>query len=124
MQEGVDNTKEGLPTRSCINGGRQLLEFLVNIPGKPPALSEEEYSNMVTGFRKELNRAIELFEAYWRTGNATLFDMSLEKLLQAHLYMVALADEITDERLLEKLRNRATFTYDLAAAMMGGTNGS
>ena len=122
MQEDVDDTKEGSHTCSHINGGRQLLEFLVNIPGKPPALSEEEYSNVVTGFREELNRAIELFEAYWRTGNATLFDMSLEKLLQAHLYMIALTDEITDERLLEKLRNRATFIYDLAACVLGAKN--
>jgi len=101
-----------------------LLEFLVNIPGKPPALSEEEYSNMVTGFRKELNRAIELFEAYWRTGNPALFQMSLEKLEVAWFNMAALTNWITNEKVMEKLRNRATFTYDLAAAMMGGTNGS
>ena len=103
-----------------------MLEFLTDLPiysAKTfPGTAQEEYDNLVAGLRKELNRAIELFEAYWRTGNATLFDMSLEKLLQAHLYMVTLADEITDERLLEKLRNRATFMYDLAACMKGGTS--
>ena len=82
-------------------------------------ITRKAYDEAVNAFTKHLKRAIELFEAYWRTGNATLFDMSLEKLLQAHLFMVALADEITDERLLEKLRNRATFIYDLAACMLG-----
>ena len=85
--------------------------------------TEEEYQVAVDNFRETFNKAVELFEAYWRTGNDRLFDMSLEALEKAWMYMEVLVDKVTEEALLVKLCNRGTFTYDMAAVMMGATKG-
>lgn len=104
-----------------------MFELLTSIPAYKPStfysITESQYTAMVDNFRGHFNRACQLFEAYWRTSNTTLFDMSLEALGKAWSYMDALTDEITDEKLQEKLRCRATFTYDMAAAMMGAKHG-
>lgn len=98
-----------------------MLEVLTSIPAYKPeifgSITEEEYNNMVAGLRKEVNRAIELFEAYWKTSNIALFNMSLEALKKAYTYSEELANHISNTEVIVKLSKRATFTFDLAAIM-------
>lgn len=100
-----------------------MLQFLTDIPiyntTTFSGLSEGEYQNLVQVFREKINRATELFEAYWRTSDVTLFNMSLDTLMDAHLQMETITSYITNAAVIHKLNCRATFTYDLAATMMG-----
>ena len=102
-----------------------MFEVLENIPAyssrSPTHITRQAYDKAVNSFIKHLEKAFERFEAYWRTDNNALFDMSLEELLKASRFMDIIVC-IADEKTIEKLSKRATFMYDLAAAMMGATN--
>lgn len=101
-----------------------MLEVLTSIPSYSPihfsGLTKQEYENIVAELRREVNRAIELFEAYWKTSNTRLFDISREHLDKAFMYMTTLKRNISNYPMLDKMTNRAEFTYLLAGAMLGG----
>ena len=102
-----------------------MLEALISVPAYNPeifpGITEEMYEDMTAKLAIHITRAIELFDAYWRTSNTALFDMSLEALKQAHASMFLITECAGSTALLDKLSCRAAFTYDLAAAMLGGT---
>jgi len=100
-----------------------VLEVLEAIPSyKPGKITKEDYDKAVWSFQQHLNRALELYRAWWKSGDALLLDMSLEELLKAGRFMDSIVYAVGDEKVVEKLSKRATFMYDLTGAMMGQTD--
>lgn len=100
-----------------------MLTMLTDIPAYNPekvsGITEEEYIAVVGNIQREVSQAIELFDGYWRTSNTLLFDMSMEALARAYCYTKALADTFSDDDLWERIVNRAVFSYELSAVMLG-----
>lgn len=100
-----------------------MFELLERVPSYSKSLAthitRDAYSEAVTELQKHLARAFKMFEAYWKSGNTLLFDMSLEELKKAARFMDSIIYAVGDEKTIEKLSKRGTFMYNLAAAMMG-----
>ena len=103
-----------------------MFDTLESIPAYPDKMeariTKETYDRAVDAFTKHLERAFERFEAYWKTGNEVLFELSLEELLQAHNFMSVIMDAVANDKVMDKMSHRATFIYDLAACMLGVKN--
>lgn len=107
-----------------------MFEVLEGVPAHRPssaasqALTKEAYDNTVSAFTQHLKRAFQLYEAWWKSGDDLLYDMSLEEILKARRFMESIVIQAGD-KVAERLSKRATFMFDLAACMGGltGTEG-
>ena len=76
----------------------------------------EAWCKIMDRVEKQLTRAIEVFDGYYKTGDEVLFDLSLEVLNKAHKDL-AIIKTCLDKEDSDKLSHFQTFLYHLAGAI-------
>ena len=81
-------------------------------------LDKSSYAKLVKSYSDKLGRAGKLYKSYESNHSQVSYKLSLQELKEAHTLMQIVVESMTDEA-AEVASKRATFLYDLAAALGG-----
>ena len=98
--------------------------LLENLPAWQPEyagkIPEQTFKQLRDEARRNIDKAVEIMDAYLTSNNEVLLNIAIEKLHIAEHNMSVLVPVLSDEA-AEGLSKLATFIFDIGGVLLGGT---